>query len=168
MSELLGQLGVDWKLLLSQGVNFFILFVVLTLLVWRPLLRIMHERARRIQQGLDDAEKSKQELASIEGVKSSIITEAEKKALALIAQAEHDADERGGQLVWKAEKKVEFMLKEAELILQQRKQEELEETLRAAGELVREALVSTVQLKPAHIDDALITQAVQTLQKKRI
>ena len=51
-NQLLSQLGIDWKLFLSQAVNFFILLLVLTFFVYKPLIKIVKERNKRIKEGL--------------------------------------------------------------------------------------------------------------------
>jgi F0F1-type ATP synthase membrane subunit b/b' len=42
---LLGQLGINWKLFLSQAFNFFILLIVLRAFVYNPLLEIIKKLA---------------------------------------------------------------------------------------------------------------------------
>ena len=51
MSELLSQLGIDPKLLLSQGVNFGLVIIILTFLVYKPLVKILNERKQKIEFG---------------------------------------------------------------------------------------------------------------------
>ena len=66
MGVLLEQLGINWKLLVSQGVNFFILLTVLALLVYRPLLKTMEERKKKIELGLRGAEEVESRLKAID------------------------------------------------------------------------------------------------------
>ena len=51
-NELLFQLGINWKLFLSQAVNFFILLGVLTFFVYKPLIKVIKERNQKISEGL--------------------------------------------------------------------------------------------------------------------
>ena len=55
MAELLSQLGIDGKLLLSQGVNFGIVLAVLTYFIYKPLVKILNERKTKIEFGLKGA-----------------------------------------------------------------------------------------------------------------
>ncbi len=166
MSELLGQLGIDWKLLLSQGVNFFILLIVLTLFVWRPLIALVKRRQAAIGQGLDDAHQASLRLAQADEEASVRLAHADAEAVALITKAELEAGVRAERITARTEEKVNFMLKEAEVILQQKKQEELEDVLRVAQDLIKDAIVETVKLKPSAVDDALIGEALRVTKKK--
>ena len=53
MNELFEQLGINWKLFLSQLVNFFILLFVLRAFVYKPFLAIIKERSKKIKEGLN-------------------------------------------------------------------------------------------------------------------
>ncbi len=58
MNDLFEQLGINWKLFLSQTVNFFILLFVLKVFVYKPLLAIIKERSKKIKEGLEKAEEA--------------------------------------------------------------------------------------------------------------
>jgi len=58
MSALFTQLGINWKLLLAQGINFGLLLVVLAKFVYRPLLKLMKEQREKIEFGLKGAEEA--------------------------------------------------------------------------------------------------------------
>jgi len=62
----LKSLGINLPSLLAQIINFTILLVVLYLLAYKPLLKILDERRRRIQEGLESAEQAKERLARAE------------------------------------------------------------------------------------------------------
>jgi F-type H+-transporting ATPase subunit b len=55
MSGLLSSLGIEWKSLVAQLINFGILVFVLWKLVYKPILKVLDERA---QMAKDAAEKS--------------------------------------------------------------------------------------------------------------
>ena len=52
MQELFHSLGIDWKLLLAQGTNFLVVLIVLTFVLWKPLIRVLNERRKKIEAGL--------------------------------------------------------------------------------------------------------------------
>lgn len=168
MRELLGQLGIDWKLLLSQGVNFFILLIALTFLVWRPLVALIKQRQAFIEQGLKDAKLAKERLMKADQEAEQRLVRANEEALARIIRSDQEAMERTEKITKRAEEKVELMLKEADSILKQRKEEELEDVVRVAEGIIKEAIVETVRLQPAMVDDALIAQALKNISRGRI
>ena len=87
-NELLFQLGINWKLFLSQVVNFFILLLVLTFFVYKPLIRIIKERSKKIKEGLEKAEEADVRLKEIDIIGAGKIREAEQKGIEIIKATE--------------------------------------------------------------------------------
>lgn len=167
MSELLSQLGINFKLLLSQGVNFFIVLAVLTAFVYRPLLKLLEERRKKIEIGLKGAEEAERRLAQIEVMKDAKLREGERAVFEMIKNAEERAGVRGGEILASAEKKAEDTLKKAREIEEQRRIEALSSLAAEARGLVREALAKTVSLNPEAVDEALIGGAVEELKRQK-
>ena len=67
MAELAEQLGLDWKLLLSQAVNFLLLLFLLRKFAYLPLLKILKERRARIEEGLAKATEADKRLLEVDG-----------------------------------------------------------------------------------------------------
>jgi F-type H+-transporting ATPase subunit b len=87
----LKSLGINLPSLVAQLVNFTILLVVLYLFAYKPLLKILDERRRRIQEGLDAAEQAKDRLARAEEEVASQIERSREEGQALIGQAQQVA-----------------------------------------------------------------------------
>ncbi len=80
-------LGINLPLLVVFIINFIILFILLRLFLYKPVLKMLDERAKRIKEGMELAEASKKEY---EQAKSEVQKQMEKgrqEAQALIAQA---------------------------------------------------------------------------------
>ncbi|MEK7630833.1 MAG: hypothetical protein AAB417_02305 [Patescibacteria group bacterium] len=167
MSELASQLGINWKLLLSQGANFFVLLTALTFLVWRPLLRIMRDRREKIEEGLHDADEAKQKLGEIDAVLHERTLEADKQAFAIIRGAEQKAEVRATDIVHKADTRAEELRRAALEVIAQREREEFEKFADSARSLVRNALAKAIETEPAKVDDKLISEAVTYIRKQK-
>jgi F-type H+-transporting ATPase subunit b len=162
-NELLFQLGIDWKLLLSQMVNFFILLVVLTFFVYKPLIKVIKERSKKIKEGLDKAKEADVRLKEIDVIGKEKIHEAEQKGIEIIKATEVKAkvlDKENQDKAEKKQKEVNELLK-ASFVKQQ--EEAKTKVLAEAGELIRKAILKTVELKPDQIDEALIKKAVKEI-----
>jgi len=163
-NELLFQLGINWKLFLSQAVNFFILLTVLTLFVYRPLIKVIKERSVKIKEGLDKAEEANVRLKEIDNIGKEKIKEAEQQGIKIIKDTEEKAKVLDKEVLDKAEKKQ----KEINDLLRQsflKQQEEAKtKVLAQAGELIKKAIIKTVELKPDAIDDALIKKAIDQVK----
>ena len=167
MSELLSQLGINWKLLVSQGVNFFIVLAVLTIFVWRPLLRILAERRARIEEGLDASQKANERLLHVEEEVGGRIAEAEGKALSIIKHGEQKAAERSTAFLEEAEQKAAGVLQKAAQVARQREAEEFQQFTQKAASLVRTALAKTVREDPRQVDEKLVQGALQFIKQRR-
>jgi F-type H+-transporting ATPase subunit b len=73
-------LGLDIKLLLAQVVNFLLLWFILSKFLYKPILKMLDERKKKIKDGLDNAVKIEQKLAGIEQKEKEILKSATVKA----------------------------------------------------------------------------------------
>lgn len=167
MADLFHQLGVDWRLLVSQTVNFAIVLVVLTRFMYRPLLKMMSERRVRIKKGLEGAEEADRRLRAIEAERKVMLLEADEKAAEMIKGAEKDASVRVDEMIIAAEGRAADIMKEGERITEQRRDEEFTKFRERAGMLVREAIARAVSENPHAVDEKLVGQAVAVLKEKK-
>ena len=84
----IGALGINLPSLLAQLINFTLLMVLLSVLAYKPLLRVMDERRKRIQEGLEAAEESKNRLSETEKEVARELEKARQEGQALISQAQ--------------------------------------------------------------------------------
>ena len=91
------------------------------------------------------------------------IKDADTQAVAIISEAEKNAQKKAQEIAIQADKKAQQTMRETLLIAERKEKEEMEKVRAEAGRLVREAIIKTVQLKPEQIDDKLIEEAVRGL-----
>jgi F-type H+-transporting ATPase subunit b len=161
MEQLLSQLGIDWKLLLSQAVNFFLLLVVLRVFVYKPLLQMLHDRRKRIEEGIEKAKEADIRLMEAEEMKRAKIKEGEATAMNILRKTETDSKELEARMLASAKKKEADALASTQSLLRAREEESHRAAEKEAASLVRRAIARTVELSPDKIDDALIAKAVQ-------
>jgi F-type H+-transporting ATPase subunit b len=165
MSQLFSQLGIDWHLLLSQAVNFLILLVVLRLVAYKPILKVLHGRRAKIEEGLIKAKEADTRLHEIEEIGKEKIHAAEAKSLSILKQTEADARVLEEKLLAEAKRKEAEESKNAEAARRAEEEASRRAMEKEAATLVRAAIVKTVELSPNAIDDALIARAVQEAKK---
>ena len=88
----MGQLGLNLPLLLAQVINFFIVLVALRLFLYKPILGMLDRRAERIREGLQAADRSKEQAAEAEQEVARQLGEARQQGQALVAQAQDAAN----------------------------------------------------------------------------
>jgi len=163
-NELLSQLGIDWKLFLSQAVNFFILLVVLTVFVYKPIIKIIKQRTAKIKEGLDKAEEADVRLKEVDVIGKEKIKQAEATSISIIKDTEKKAKALDQELQKKLEEKQLQMQKDLQLSQKKQQEEANDIIFKNAVELVKRTIIKTVELKPEAVDEALIKKAVENIK----
>lgn len=138
MEEIVKVFGINWKLLLIQGVNFGVLLLILWRLLYRPLISIISKRQEAIKKGVEDANKAEEKLNEINEEKESIITSATLEGEEIVQKATEAAKVREAELLKEANLKGERVLSEADLKAEELKRLALEES---RGEIARIAVL---------------------------
>ena len=167
MNALLEQLGIDWKLFLSQAVNFFILLVILRAFVYKPLISIIEKRNKKIREGLEKAEEADIRLKEVDNISKEKIKDAQLESIGIIKNTEAQAKVLAVNLQKKAEERQEELLKQIEASHKKQQEEVKTAVLKEAANLVRKAIVKTVELNPDQIDEALIKKAVSQVKNEK-
>ena len=160
MQQLFNQLGINWQLLLSQGVNFILLLIVLRIFVYKPLLKLLHDRREKIEGGLMKAEEAERRLHEVDQIGKGKIKEAEHEAIGILKRTEAEAKTLEEKLLAEAKRKEEEAVKTTATRLRSQEEESRRALDKEAAALVRLAIAKTVELSPEAIDDALISKAV--------
>lgn len=160
------KIGIDWRLLLTQAINFGILVFILTKFVYRPLLKTIKERQKLAKETVENAEASRKALENVEQETKRIEQAARKKADGVIKTAEAQANERRKALVAKAEEEG------GKIVAQARRQAEAEraalfsETRRDMATLVIKAAEKVLEREVTKEDSKkLAERAVEELTK---
>ena len=72
----MSELGIQWKVLAAQLINFSIVFFVLWRFAYRPIFATLEARREKIAESLANAEKIKAELARTETERKRILAQA--------------------------------------------------------------------------------------------
>ncbi|MBV9874324.1 MAG: F0F1 ATP synthase subunit B [Verrucomicrobia bacterium] len=125
------QFGVYWPNLIAQIILFFIVYWVLSKFAFKPIMAMLEERRRRIEEGQINAEKIKQQLAEAQTKYEETLARANAEAQRLIDEVKASGEKL-------AEEKRQAALAEAQEIVR-RTQESLSlERERTMAELKKE------------------------------
>ena len=130
--------GWNWKLFLSQVISFCIVAYLLQRFAYKPILAILAERRRTIEQGQLNAEKIKKELAEAEKRYQEIVGKGNADAQRMIDEARESAahlSERKQQEAVAAAEQIITKAREAAALEHERTMESLKREL---GRLVVE------------------------------
>jgi len=156
MDELIKVFHINWQLLIAQAVNFIIVMLVLMVYAVKPLMKLMEERSKKIDDGLKNAVIIEEQLKKTEVEKAKEIKKGRREAQVIIGQAEKDSEEiRRG--------KVEKTKKEAEKIVGDAKNEIVSERRKMISE-VKSELVDLVMLA----SDKISNQTINAKQHEKL
>lgn len=138
--DALNSLGIDWKLLVAQIVNFLILLLILRKFLFGPIVKMLSERKTKITKGLEDAQSAKESLDNAGQKAREITSEAMQEAQIIVALARKEAEEEKNKIIAGTQEKAAKIIKEAQ---ERTKREEDKLVVRSKsrlGELVVAAL----------------------------
>ena len=113
MDQLFAAFGIDWRLLIIQGVNFGALLGLLTYFLYTPVMKLIDERREKIAEGGRKAEAADRRLAEAKTEGDEMIGTAARSAEQLLANARLRADEKGTEIMTAAESRAEKLVAEA-------------------------------------------------------
>jgi F-type H+-transporting ATPase subunit b len=124
--------GWNWKLFLSQVVSFCIVAFLLRRFAYRPILAVLEERRRKIEEGQLNAEKIRKELAEAEKRYQEIVARGNAEAQKMIDEARTSAahlSERKQQEAIAAAEQIVAKAREASAIEHERTMTQLKREL---------------------------------------
>lgn len=121
------KLGIDWKLLSFQIANFLLLLFILRKVLYKPLLNLLENRRRKIEEGLEKAEKFEEEWQKIKEIQKEKTLEAEKTALQIVEKARSEAQVKEKAMLSEAILKSEKIVQGAKADIQKEKEKVLDE-----------------------------------------
>ena len=106
------------KDILIHIINIVVLFVLLRVLLYKPVRKFMDARAARIQKEMEDAEEAKKQAQALQEEIAAQRSAAEKQAADIVAEGERQAAEQAGKLLadarGEAAKIIDFAHKKAD------------------------------------------------------
>jgi F-type H+-transporting ATPase subunit b len=166
MGDLIHKLGIEWKLLLAQIVNFVILFLVLKKFLYRPLINLMNRRREKIIDGLEKARRGEEEFAKIAELKERELAKIQKEAEGLIQKAKEIGDKKQQEILKEAEEKTKKIVEEARGRIEIEKEKMLTEVRQDIVGLVINATEKILKEKiDAEKEKKLINEAIGKLNE---
>ncbi|MES2668369.1 MAG: ATP synthase F0 subunit B [Patescibacteria group bacterium] len=114
MESLLDAFGIDWKLLLAQLVNFGVLIAALTWFLYKPVMKTLDERAAKIRQGIEDAERASETARTADADAAIVVKGAENEAEGIVSSARDLAGAEKARIMKEAETRAAAVASDAE------------------------------------------------------
>lgn len=149
--ELISKLGIDWKLLVAQIINFFILLFVLYKFAYKPVLGMLEKRSKMIEKGVHDAKASEERLKEIEQTRRRILDEASREVGKMLEKAKADAETMKKDLMATASEQAEDLLRRTKALVAEEKEKMTEDVKKEVAKFI---ILATGKILQREFSDA--------------
>ncbi|UCH50400.1 MAG: F0F1 ATP synthase subunit B [Chloroflexota bacterium] len=125
--EALEGIGINPPLFLIYLVNFIVLFALLSVVLYKPVLKMLDERQAKIKESMEQAEKIKQETARSEEEIKAHLEKARTEGQAVIAQATQIGERLKEEAKDSARQETESLIAKARTEIQRERDKTIEE-----------------------------------------
>jgi F-type H+-transporting ATPase subunit b len=148
----LGSLGINLPVLISQVISFLILFGLLYLVAYKPIMRMLDERSRRIKESMEQTEYIREQAALAEKETVKRIEEASREGQKLVDRAMQAGEEMKIKAQQEAKKEAEVLITRAQAEIERERDD-------AISELRKEFADITIMAAEKVIDRSLDKKA---------
>lgn len=149
LTNIFNDFGVTWGKFLSQVILFAVVYLILSKFAFGPVLAMLEERRKRIEEGQRNAEKIKKQLAEVEIRYQEILRKANEDASKLIEEARATTEITN-------QRHLQQGIKEAEEILHRAKEDITFERNKMIAEIKQE-MISLVIDTTAKVTGKILT-----------
>ena len=147
----MGELGLDLGLLLSQAANFGLLVLILTLVLYKPVMNKLTERAERIRKGVEDADQAAELVEKAHARYEEQLAEARRQAREIIEQATRTGEQQRQEILAQARQDAQQIILRAQ---QQAARETVERRVALSQQVVDIAMASAARLLHENLSEA--------------
>ena len=141
-------LGINLPTLLAQIINFGILLGLLYLVAYKPIMRMLDERSRRVKESMEQTDLIKQQAERAEEEVKKQIEAAGKEGMEIIARAMHTGEEMRQKAQQEAKQDAESLVVRARVEIQRERDGAIDElrkefadlTIMAAEKVIEKSL----------------------------
>jgi F-type H+-transporting ATPase subunit b len=162
MEELIKTFHIEAGLLIAQFVNFLIVLGVLYMFAYKPILKALNERTKKIEKGLHDAESAKKKLEEMTEKEKEVLVNAKKEAQEIMQRAEEEAKKNLEIMTNETKEKIEKMKRDAQSLIMQERTKMVSEAKAEIADLIVTATEKIIAEKlDTQKDKGLIEQAIR-------
>jgi F-type H+-transporting ATPase subunit b len=141
-------LGIHLSSLIAQLFNFGLLLLLLYMFAYKPVIKMLDQRAAKIKESVDQTEQIKQQAELAEKETARIIAEASKEGQKIIEQATQIGEETKQKAKQEAKLEAERIIAKAKLETERERDDAISElrnafadlTVMAAGKVINRSL----------------------------
>ena len=142
------EIGINIPLLIAFTVNFVVLFALLGIFLYKPVLKMINDRTNRIKEGMERAEATKEEYEHAKVEVQEQIIKAREEGQAIVGQASQIGDRLKEEARQEARKEAQTIIdrtrveleEERDKVIDNLRQEFVDISIKAAEKVITETL----------------------------
>ncbi|MEK9130693.1 MAG: F0F1 ATP synthase subunit B [Patescibacteria group bacterium] len=103
-------LGIDLKIFIAQLINFTIVLLVLWKWAYKPIVRLLEERQKKIEASVKGAEAIEERMKGMAAERTDLLKKAKAEAQAVVDEAMVTAEGRKTEMIDKTKREVERVI----------------------------------------------------------
>ena len=160
--EGLASLGINVSALIAQVINIAILFGLLYLVAYKPLMRMLDERSNKVKESMEQTEYIKEQVELTEKETAKRIQEASKEGQKIIDRSMKVGEEAKHQAQKEAKEKAQALIAEASVEIKQERDKAIDELRKEVADLAIMAAGKVVgQMMDKETNRKLIDQVLE-------
>lgn len=143
-------LGINLNIFIAQLVNFVVVLLVLWKFAYKPIVKILDDRSKKIELCLFQANEVDARMKKLEIEQKEIIATAKREATLILEAAKQEAEARKLELISSAKKDVEYVVIKGKEQLRSEKTQMLQD---AKTELIEMVVSATKKILEKEVDE---------------
>lgn len=151
-------LSINPSTVAFQALNLLILLFALHFIIFKPILKLLDERAKKIQEGLENADKAKKELEETTMIRKDMIKSAQVESQEMIEKGRKAGEEVKATIIQDAHKEAAMIIEKAQKVAEAEKANAMKELREEAAHIVLKATEKFLREKLNPEKDAKLIQ----------
>ena len=143
--DILKNFGVDPVLMVAQIINFLIIFYLLKKFLYKPVMDMLKKREDKIQEGIKQAEESRQTLEKTLAEEKMILTKANTRAQEMLEEAKQKSLETSKEIEENARRQAESIIAQAKETIDQETKEVEQKLTKEISLVARDLLAKATE-----------------------
>ncbi|MDQ3808713.1 MAG: F0F1 ATP synthase subunit B [Chloroflexota bacterium] len=136
MEAITGTLGLNWPGLLWHTINFVVLLLLLRMVLYKPVVSMLDQRAQRVRESMEQAEQARRAAEQAEADRQALLAETRREAEEIRARAEEQSKRIIGEAAGRAQHEANRILAQAKSQTEQERTQMLAEVRAQIADLV--------------------------------
>jgi F-type H+-transporting ATPase subunit b len=136
MEAVTGTLGLNLQAIILQTLNFIVLLVLLRLVLYKPVLRILDQRAQRVRDSMQQADQARRAAEQAETDRQALLAETRREAQEIVRLADERAKRTIAEASERAQEQANRIMSQAEAQSEQLRRQTLAEVRAEIADLV--------------------------------